>query len=184
MQVAMYGTMGCAMSDMSGVYSDVAGPRSLAAAKLAVEDFGAKGMKIEIVSADNKPDVGASIANTWFDVDKVDVILDVPNSGVALAVSEVARLKNEVFLVPGAATSDLTGSKCNAKTIHWTRRLPVSAGNCGVPQSNRRSKQPTTPNSWSGLSGSITIWHRRWQHRPAHRRPSFQRWSNMRRRTV
>jgi branched-chain amino acid transport system substrate-binding protein len=110
------------MSDMSGVYSDVAGPGSLAAAKLAVEDFGAKGMKIEIVSADmqNKPDVGVSIANTWFDVDKVDVIVDVPNSGVALAVSEVARLKNKVFLVSGAATSDLTGPKCNANTVHWT----------------------------------------------------------------
>ena len=112
------------LSDMSSLYSDVGGPGSVAAAKLAVEDFGAaaKGIKVEIVSGDhqNKPDVGAGLASSWYDVDKVDVIVDVPNSGVALAVSEVTRQKNKVFLVSGAATSDLTGSKCNANTIHWT----------------------------------------------------------------
>jgi len=112
------------LSDMSSLYADIGGPGSVAAAKLAVEDFGAaaKGMKVEIVSGDhqNKPDVGANIASTWFDVDKVDVIVDVPNSGVALAVSEVTRQKNKLFLVSGAAASDLTGAKCNANTIHWT----------------------------------------------------------------
>ncbi len=112
------------LSDMSSLYSDVGGPGSVAAAKLAVEDFGAaaKGIKVEIVSGDhqNKPDVGAGLASSWYDVDKVDVIVDVPNSGVALAVSEVTRQKNKVFLVSGAATSDLTGPKCNANTIHWT----------------------------------------------------------------
>jgi branched-chain amino acid transport system substrate-binding protein len=112
------------LTDMSSLYSDLGGAGSVAAAKLAVEDFGAaaKGMKVEIVSGDhqNKPDVGSALAGSWFDVDKVDVIVDVPNSGVALAVSEVARLKNKVFLVSGAASSDLTGPKCNANTIHWT----------------------------------------------------------------
>jgi len=112
------------LSDMSSLYSDIGGPGSVAAAKLAVEDFGAtaKGMKVEIVSGDhqNKPDIGSNIANSWFDVDKVDVIVDVPNSGVALAVSEIARQKNKLFLVSGAAASDLTGPKCNANTIHWT----------------------------------------------------------------
>ena len=112
------------LSDMSSLYADIGGAGSVAAAKLAVADFGAaaKGIKVEIVSGDhqNKPDVGANIAATWFDVDKVDVIVDVPNSGVALAVSEVARQKNKLFLVSGAAASDLTGSKCNANTIHWT----------------------------------------------------------------
>jgi branched-chain amino acid transport system substrate-binding protein len=112
------------LSDMSSLYADVGGPGSVAAAKLAVEDFGAaaKGMKVEIVSGDhqNKADVGSGIANTWFDVDKVDVIVDVPNSGVALAVSEIARQKNKLFLASGPATSDLTGPKCNANTIHWT----------------------------------------------------------------
>jgi branched-chain amino acid transport system substrate-binding protein len=112
------------LSDMSSLYSDIGGAGSVAAAKLAVADFNAaaKGMKVEIVSGDhqNKPDVGSNIAGTWFDVDKVDVIVDVPNSGVALAVSEIARQKNKLFLVSGAAASDLTGPKCNANTIHWT----------------------------------------------------------------
>jgi branched-chain amino acid transport system substrate-binding protein len=112
------------LSDMSSLYSDVGGPGSTIAAKLAVEDFGAaqKGMKVEIVSADhqNKPDTGSSIANQWFDVDKVDVIVDVPNSGVALAVHEVTRQKNKVFLVSGAAASDLTGARCTPNTVHWT----------------------------------------------------------------
>jgi branched-chain amino acid transport system substrate-binding protein len=111
------------LTDMSGVYSDIGGPGSVAAAKLAVEDFGpaAKGMKVEIVAADelNKTDVGANIASTWFDVDKVDVIVDLPNSGIALAVSEIARQKNKLFITTGAATPDLTGPKCNANTIQW-----------------------------------------------------------------
>jgi branched-chain amino acid transport system substrate-binding protein len=112
------------LSDMSSLYADIGGPGSVVAAKLAVEDFGAaaKGMKVEIVAADmqNKPDVGAGIANTWFDVDKVDVIVDVPNSGVALAVSEIARQKNKLFLISGAGSSDLTGAKCSPNTIQWT----------------------------------------------------------------
>ena len=112
------------LTDMASLYADDTGPGSVAAAKLAVEDFGAaaKGMKVEVVYADhqNKPDIGSSIANSWFDVDKVDVILDVPNSAVALAVSEVAKQKNKLFIASGPATSDLTGPKCNANTIHWT----------------------------------------------------------------
>jgi branched-chain amino acid transport system substrate-binding protein len=112
------------LTDMSSLYADDTGPGSVAAAKLAVEDFGAaaKGMKVEVIFADhqNKPDVGSSIANAWFDVDKVDVILDVPNSAVALAVSEVAKQKNKLFIGSGPASSDLTGPKCNANTIHWT----------------------------------------------------------------
>ena len=112
------------LNDMSGLYSDITGPGSVVAAQMAVEDFGAKqkGMKVEIVSADhqNKPDVGTNIARTWIDVDKVDVIVDVPTSSVALAISEVVREKNKVFLVSGAAASDLTGPKCSPNTIHWT----------------------------------------------------------------
>src|ERR1700744_5971738 len=112
------------MSDMSGLYSDLGGPGSVTAAKLAVEDFNpaAHGLKVEIVSADmqNKPDVGSNIARQWIDVDHVDMIVDVPNSGVALAVNEVAREKNKVFLVSGAAISDLTGPKCSPNTVHWT----------------------------------------------------------------
>ena len=112
------------LTDMSSLYADDTGPGSVAAARLAVEDFGAaaKGMKVEIVAADhqNKADVGSSIASSWFDVDKVDVIVDVPNSGVALAVSEIAKQKNKLFLASGPATSDLTGPKCSPNTVHWT----------------------------------------------------------------
>ena len=112
------------LTEMSGVYSGIGGPGSVAAAKLAVQDFNpeAHGMKVDIVSADhqNKPDIGAGIARQWYDVDGVDVVVDVPNSGVALAVNEVTREKNKVFLVSNAATSDLTGPKCSPNTVHWT----------------------------------------------------------------
>src|ERR1700733_8131762 len=112
------------MSDMSGLYADLGGPGSVTAAKLAVQDFNpaAHGLKVEIVSGDmqNKPDVGANLARQWFDVDHVDMIIDVPNSGVALAVNEVAREKNKVLLISGAAISDLTGPKCSPNTVHWT----------------------------------------------------------------
>jgi branched-chain amino acid transport system substrate-binding protein len=112
------------LSDMSSLYSDIGGAGSVAAAKLAVEDFNpaAHGMKVEVISADhqNKPDVGASIARQWYDVDHVDVIVDVPTSSVGLAVNVVTREKNKVFLVSGAASSDLTGPKCSPNTIHWT----------------------------------------------------------------
>jgi branched-chain amino acid transport system substrate-binding protein len=112
------------LNDMSSLYADISGQGSVIAAQTAVEDFGAaqKGLKVEIVSADhqNKPDVGTNIARTWFDVDKVDVVVDVPTSSVALAINEVVREKNKVFLVSGAATSDLTGPKCSPNTLHWT----------------------------------------------------------------
>jgi branched-chain amino acid transport system substrate-binding protein len=112
------------LNDMSSLYADIGGQGSVIAAKMAVEDFNpaAHGMKVEIVSADhlNKPDVGSNIVRQWFDVDHVDAILDVPTSSVALAVNEVVREKNKVFLVSGAATSDLTGAKCSPNTVHWT----------------------------------------------------------------
>jgi branched-chain amino acid transport system substrate-binding protein len=112
------------MNDMSGTYSDLSGQGSVIAARMAVEDFGAaaKGMKVEIVGADhqNKPDVGSNVVRTWIDRDKVDVIVDVPTSSVALAVNEIVRDKNKVFLVSGAGASDLTGAKCSPNTIHWT----------------------------------------------------------------
>jgi branched-chain amino acid transport system substrate-binding protein len=112
------------MNDMSGTYADLGGQGSVIAARMAVKGFGAatKGMKVEIVGADhqNKPDVGSNIVRTWIDTEKVDVIVDVPTSSVALAVNEIVRDKNKVFLVTSAATSDLTGEKCTPNTIHWT----------------------------------------------------------------
>jgi branched-chain amino acid transport system substrate-binding protein len=112
------------MSDMSSLYTDIGGSGSIAATRLAVEDSGIekRGYKVEIVTADhqNKPDVGSAIARQWYDADKVDVIVDVPNSGVALAVSGVTKEKGKAFLVSGAASSDLTGKSCTPNTIHWT----------------------------------------------------------------
>jgi branched-chain amino acid transport system substrate-binding protein len=112
------------LNDMSSLYADIGGQGSVLAAKMAIADFdpAAHGMKVELISADhlNKPDVGANIAKQWIDVDHVDAILDVPTSSVALAVNEVVREKNKVFLVSGAAISDLTGTKCSPNTVHWT----------------------------------------------------------------
>ncbi len=112
------------MNDMSGLYSDVTGPGSVVAAKMAVEDFqktSTAGLKIEVVFADhqNKPDVGSTVARQWYDTDKVDAIFDVPTSSVGLAVNQVAREKGMAFVNSGSATSDLTGKACSPTTIHW-----------------------------------------------------------------
>jgi len=112
------------LNDMSGLYADLSGQGSVVAAQMAVEDFKAKdkGINVKILSADhqNKPDVGSNTARRWIDEDGVDVIVDVPTSSVALAVNEVVREKNKIFINSGAATSDLTGSKCSPNTVHWT----------------------------------------------------------------
>jgi len=124
------------MNDMSGLYADLTGPGSVLAAKMAVEDFGAaaKGMKVEIVSADhqNKPDVGSTIARTWYDVDKVDAIADVPTSSVGLAVNQITREKGKVMLNSGTASSDLTGKACSPNTIHWTYDTWMLANGTGT----------------------------------------------------
>jgi branched-chain amino acid transport system substrate-binding protein len=112
------------LNDQSGLYADLGGPGSTLAAQMAAEDSGlmAKGWKIDVIVGDhqNKPDVGANIARQWFDVDKVDTIVDVPNSGVALAVNNVIKEKNGVYINSAAATSDLTNAQCSPNTVHWT----------------------------------------------------------------
>jgi len=112
------------LNDMSSLYADIGGANSVAAANMAIEDSGlrGKGWKIELVSGDhqNKPDVGVNIARQWIDNDKVDIITDTPNSGVALAVSNLVKEKNSIMLNSGAATADLTGKACNANTISYT----------------------------------------------------------------
>src|SRR5436190_95950 len=112
------------LNDQSGLYADLAGQGSVTAAKLAVEDSGGKigDVPIEVVFADhqNKPDVGSNVARQWYDVDGVDVIVDVPTSSVALAVSQITREKNKVFLGSSPGSSDLTGKACSPNTIHWT----------------------------------------------------------------
>ena len=112
------------LNDQSSLYADAAGPGSVLAAQMAVEDFGsiAPGIKIEVVSADhqNKPDVGSALTRRWLDVDGVDAILDVPNSGVALAVNEIVRGSRHAFLASSTASSDLTGKACSPNTVQWT----------------------------------------------------------------
>src|SRR3954468_7362200 len=111
------------LNDQSGLYSDVTGVGSTLAAQMAIEDSGltAKGWKLEGVTGDhqNKPDIGVNIARQWFDRDKVDVIVDVPTSSVGLAVSNVVKEKNGVYLNSGSGTSDLTNAQCSPNTIHW-----------------------------------------------------------------
>ncbi len=111
------------MNDMSSVYADYQGIGSVIAAQLAVDDFSTKlGVPVEIVSADhqNKPDVGAAIARRWFDAENVDVIMDLPNSAVALAVIAVAQEKNKAVIGSGAGSSVMTGPKCSRNFVHWT----------------------------------------------------------------
>jgi len=112
------------LNDQSGLYADLAGQGSVVAARMAVEDFNAaaKGLKVEIVFADhqNKTDVGSQIARQWYDAEKVDLILDVPNSGIALAVNQIARERKKALVISSAASSDLTGKACSPNTIHWT----------------------------------------------------------------
>lgn len=112
------------MSDMSGVYSDIGGQGSVEAVRMAVEDFKSaeKGLKVTVVSADpqNKPDVGVTIARKWYDVDGVDMIIDLPTSAVSMAVGQVAQERNKVALYSASASSDMTGKACTPNTIHWT----------------------------------------------------------------
>ncbi|GLQ29193.1 ABC transporter substrate-binding protein [Sulfitobacter pacificus] len=130
------------LNDQSGPYVDLAGPGSVLAAQMAVDDFGGEvlGAPIEILSADhqNKPDVGSSIVRRWFDADGVDAVADVPTSSVALAVQELVRSSNKVFLISGAASETLTGTACSPNSIqtaddtyaltHGTVEAAVSAG--------------------------------------------------------
>lgn len=112
------------LNDRSGVYADLSGEGSVVAARMAVEDFKAadKGIKVDIVSADhqNKPDVGSTIARQWYDQDGVDAIFDVPTSSVALAVNQITKEKNKLFIDSGAGATDLTGPQCSPNTVHWT----------------------------------------------------------------
>jgi branched-chain amino acid transport system substrate-binding protein len=162
---AMFGTAAQAqvnvkigvLNDMSSLYADISGPGSVTAAKMAVEDFNpaAHGMQVEIVSADhqNKPDVGSNIARQWFDVDHVDVIVDVPTSSVALTVSDVAREKNKVFLISGAASSDLTGPKCTPNNVHWTYDTWMLANGTG------KALVKTGGDTWFFLTSDYAFGH-------------------------
>src|SRR5476649_2831226 len=145
------------LSDMSSLYADIGGPGPVSAAKMAIADFAKANptVKVEMISGDhqNKPDVGSQIANQWFDVDKVDMIIDVPNSGVALAVSEIAKQKNKIFIVSGAAASTLTGAKCNANTVHWTYDTWMLANGTG------KAMVKTGGDTWFFLTADYAFGH-------------------------
>ncbi|WGF87754.1 ABC transporter substrate-binding protein [Marinivivus vitaminiproducens] len=145
------------LSDMSGVYSDVGGPGSVAAARMAVEDFGGTvlGKPIEVVSADhqNKPDIGSSVTRQWIDVDGVDMVTDVPNSGVALAVQGITRETGRIFVMSGPATVELTGKQCSPTGFHWTydtRALAVGTGKTIVEEGG---------DSWYFLTADYAFGH-------------------------
>jgi branched-chain amino acid transport system substrate-binding protein len=123
------------LTDNSGLYSDLGGAGSALAAQMAVEDSGlaAKGWKVDVISADhqNKPDIGTSIARQWIDVEKVDIFMDVLNSGVALAVNNLVKEKNAIMINTGAASSDLTNAQCSPNTIHWVYDTYMLANSTG-----------------------------------------------------
>jgi len=145
------------LSDMSSLYTDLAGQGSVVAAKMAVEDSGIekKGIKVEIVSADhqNKPDVGSAIARRWYDAEGVDVIVDVPNSGVALAVSGITKEKNKVFLASGPGSSDLTGKACSPNTVHFTYDTWMLANGTGTAITKQGG------NSWFFITADYAFGH-------------------------
>ena len=145
------------LNDQSSLYADLTGQGSVVAARMAVEDFAAdkKGMKVEIVFADhqNKADVGSSVARKWYDAENVDLIVDVPNSAVALAVNQITREKGKAFIVSGAATSDLTGKACSPNTIHWTYDTWMLANGTG------NAIVKTGGDSWFFLTADYAFGH-------------------------
>jgi branched-chain amino acid transport system substrate-binding protein len=133
------------LNDQSGVYADFGGKWSVEAARMAVEDFGGKvlNLPIEIINADhqNKPDVASSLARQWYDVEKVDAIMELTTSSVALAVQGLSKEKKKINIVTGAATTDLTGKQCSPYGFHWaydTRSLAVGTGGALVEQGGKK----------------------------------------------
>lgn len=129
------------LTDQSGFFASITGQGSVVAAKMAIEDFGGRVLDkpIELVDADhqNKPDIGSGIANRWFDVENVDMIIDLPNSGVALAVQNIGKEKNRIVITSGAGSADLTGKQCSPTGLHWTwdtYAMAVSTGKAMLRQ--------------------------------------------------
>lgn len=145
------------LTDMSGLYSDLGGPGSVAAAQIAIDEFGGKvlGAPIQLVSADhqNKADIGANKAREWFDTQQVDLIVDVPNSSVALAVSKVANEKHKLFIVDNAGTSRLTNEDCNPYTIHYVYDTYATGGVTG------RAVVQHGGNSWFFITADYAFGH-------------------------
>jgi len=144
------------LTDLSGAYSDLAGQGSVEAAKMAVEDFGAKlGVPVEVVSADhqNKADIASSIARKWYDTEGVDIIVDLVNSGTGLAVREVGREKGRIDINSGAGSTALTNDKCSATGFHWAYdvyAMAAGTGNAVVKQGG---------DTWFFLTADYTFGH-------------------------
>ncbi len=121
------------LTDMSGPYRDINGPVSVACARLAVQEFGARGFETEVLVADhqNRPDVALNVARQWYDRDGVDAVVNLAASSVALAVAELTREKDKVALATSPATSDLTGRACTANTLHWVYDTYMLANSTG-----------------------------------------------------
>ncbi|WP_342641547.1 ABC transporter substrate-binding protein [Rhodoligotrophos ferricapiens] len=145
------------LNDQSGLYADIAGPGAVVAANMAVKDFQPEkhGFKVEVVAADhqNKPDIGSGIVRRWYDIEHVDAVVDVPTSSVALAVAEITREKNKVFLVASAGTSDLTGKACTPNTVHWTYDTWALANGTARAMINQGQK------SWYFLTADYAFGH-------------------------
>jgi branched-chain amino acid transport system substrate-binding protein len=146
------------LNDQAGLYADVSGQGSVWAARKAVEDFCNSTKchdKIEVVFADhqNKPDIGSNVVRQWYDVEQVDVVVDVPTSSVALAVNNITKEKNKVFLNSGAATADLTGKACTPNTVHWTYDTWALANGTG------NAIVKTGGNTWFFLTADYAFGH-------------------------
>jgi branched-chain amino acid transport system substrate-binding protein len=144
------------ISDLSGLYQDIGGPGTIVAAKLAVADYNKinPNLKVEVLAGDplNKPDIAAQIVTAWFDTG-VDAAFDGPNSAVALAVAEVAKSKNKPFIISGAASSDLTGKKCNENLVHWTYDTWMLANGTG------KAVVKTGGDSWFFITADYAFGH-------------------------
>ena len=142
------------LNDQSGLYADLAGPGSVWAARKAVADF-KPAFKVEVIAADhqNKPDVGASVVRQWIDVDKVDLVLDVPTSSVVLAVNQIVKEKNKVLIVSTGATADLTGKACTPNSVHWTYDTWALANGTG------RAIVKTGGDSWFFITADYAFGH-------------------------
>jgi branched-chain amino acid transport system substrate-binding protein len=145
------------LNDRSGVYADLSGEGSVVAARMAVEDFNAKdkGLNVTIISADhqNKPDIGSSIANKWYDEEGVNAILDVPTSSVALGVADITEKKNGVLIDSGAGSTQLTREQCKPTTIHWTYDTAALANGTGAAMTNAGGKK------WFFLTADYAFGH-------------------------
>ncbi|SMH30853.1 ABC transporter substrate-binding protein [Azospirillum agricola] len=129
------------LTDLSGSLADLSGRGSVEAVKMAVEDFGASvlGRPVEVLAADhqNKADVGTQIAADWYDNKNVEVVIDLPNSAVMLAIQELTRRKNKIVFGTAGGSSDFTGKACSPNGIHWvydTYALAAGTGKTMVKQ--------------------------------------------------